>query len=294
MSYCKWGAIQGTKQIFRGVRSVSCAGHGGVIVTQSAMEKSPKLEKLRTYPEINKFFDGKVYNFEEDCDYALVFALLDITTLSDYYNRKLAQAEFDDLQKDFYWSLISYNPDFYTHLTGKDLQVFDSYMLMKDLIENNENEFFTHVATQSNCWDIPDGKKMFSFKENKTNRTVTCLGTKEQYDQLLKSSAYLRVYSDLSDYEPFTPNKRLPHSKAKNPNPDTYYFCTRDDLSGGNSIIEAYNYQTNSFKQFEMKTEYWTKERVYEFEFKDDTHSELIGDLALFVQEAKSVTVNAA
>lgn len=289
MSSCKWGYINSSHQIFRGVRSVSCEGHGGVIVTKNAMENSPKLEKLRTFPGINRFFDGKVYNFEEDCDYALVFALLDIATLSAYYKRELTQEKFDDLQKDFYWSLISYNPDFYTYLTGKELQVFDSHMLMRNLIENNENVFYVHVCSRSNNWDIPDGQVLLSFKENKSKEYVTCLATREQYDLLMKIPSQMRALSSISEFKPFKPNERLPHSKVKNPNPNTYYFCSHEYLNGGLCIVEAYNYQTNTFKQFQMTVEYWKNNRQYEFEFKDDTHGELIEDLALFMRVVEPV-----
>lgn len=280
MSYCEWGLIVKSTPIFRGVRSVICEGHGGVIVTEHAMATLPQLEKLRTFPEIRKFFDGKVYNFEEDCDYAMVYSLLDHQTLNQLFGKELTDDEFQARQGSFISSLLQFNPDFYTHLTGKSVQIFESTSLWNEFIKNNENHFYKHASADSRSWDIPDDKIMLSFREHPTDKIVYCLATREQYDQVLNLDIKARIFSDLSAYEPFTPNKRLPYSKPHDPQADTFYIYTHKSIDNGLCVVEAYNYQTNSYKHFQMTHEAWCAEQPRTLKFKDATHSELIDEQA--------------
>lgn len=60
-----WGESQTCETIAPGIISVSTAGHGGFMISQSRRDAMP--EEIR---RINTFAGGN--NYEEDCDWALV------------------------------------------------------------------------------------------------------------------------------------------------------------------------------------------------------------------------------
>lgn len=68
MSHSPWGHIQDTTQVAPGVRWVSTAGHGGLMVAKATAERL-----LSTAAREAADFSCGCYCFEEDCLYAVAF-----------------------------------------------------------------------------------------------------------------------------------------------------------------------------------------------------------------------------
>ena len=279
MSYSNWGKVNSSTSIFRGVRVVSCEGHGGILITQNAMRKLPALEKLRSFPSIDTYLEKGTYVFEEDCDASMVLAVLDQEALNRYFQREMNYEEF--YQKVLN-SLVHSNPDFYTHITGKELQIFESRSLMEDFLKHNENPMYFKRSAFSRSWDIPNGFVWLIVEHNLTKDEIGILIPKNEYEKV-RTPYYMPICID--GYEQFTPNKELPYSIPNDIDDSTYYSCTYKDLKDS-KIIKAYNYKTQSFKFFQMTSEYFNKNRPSQFKFEDEAHTKLADDLDLFVQLA--------
>lgn len=63
-----WGSAQSVENLCRGVRLVSTASHGGLLVSKGFAEKHIPQAVLEKIP-----FRNNYYQFEEDCDLSLVF-----------------------------------------------------------------------------------------------------------------------------------------------------------------------------------------------------------------------------
>ena len=63
-----WGATQSVENLCRGVRLVSTARHGGLLVSKGFAEKHIPQSVLEKIP-----FRDNYYQFEEDCNLHLVF-----------------------------------------------------------------------------------------------------------------------------------------------------------------------------------------------------------------------------
>lgn len=61
-----WGEAQFVDHLCRGVRSVSTASHGGLLVSKGFAEKHIPKEVLANTP-----FEQNCYQFEEDCAYSI-------------------------------------------------------------------------------------------------------------------------------------------------------------------------------------------------------------------------------
>ncbi len=70
MSYSPWGAIQDSTQIEKGVRWVSTASHGGLMLTNEAAKS---LLTPRALEAVHCTQSSTHVCFEEDCEYAIAF-----------------------------------------------------------------------------------------------------------------------------------------------------------------------------------------------------------------------------
>ena len=69
-SYSPWGAIQDSTQITLGVRWVSTASHGGLMVSRTAAAKYLSEQAIKA---IHSTRSAEYVCFEEDCEYAIAF-----------------------------------------------------------------------------------------------------------------------------------------------------------------------------------------------------------------------------
>lgn len=70
MSHSPWGHIQDSTQIEPGVRWVSTASHGGLMVTKDA---AARLLSPRAIESVHSTESASYVCFEEDCEYAIAF-----------------------------------------------------------------------------------------------------------------------------------------------------------------------------------------------------------------------------
>jgi len=113
MVYSPWGEIQHSHDITRGIKVVSTAGHGGIMISE-ALAKS-KLPPIALKKAI--FYSG-YYCFEEDCAYAIPSLIMNIPL--EYATRE----QLEKVVKDWY-------PEIYEAFTKIKLNVEDSYVLRK-------------------------------------------------------------------------------------------------------------------------------------------------------------------
>lgn len=164
-----WGISQSVIHIAPGIRSVTTAGHGGVLVSQS---------KNALIPE---YMRNKSGNYEEDCEWcipALVFESewriwADSTDWTS--GEKVMESAWETFK--------NWHPDAYEKFTGKKLQVGESYNNDERLLKAQLREQFI-VAGAWGDWqkDVPkgmvgvlakrhsDGEKIFAFVEKEDYR----------------------------------------------------------------------------------------------------------------------------
>ena len=152
MSHSLWGHIQDSTQIAPGVRWVSTAGHGGLMVAKATGERLLS-EQARAAAE----FSCGCYCFEEDCLYAVAF-----------YERPEWQRA---LEQDWLDTLLGYRvrPSYYTEeefqrsiarLTRKVARTDDEYRAEALLTVASWNIKYLHargfdaVKTCNHCGDV--------------------------------------------------------------------------------------------------------------------------------------------
>lgn len=215
MSYSNWGRINHSTQIFRGCRKVSCEGHGGILVTENAMKTHPYFEKLREFPELDLFYEKGYYVFEEDCDASVFLSVLPDEAYSELCKDYLSK-EGNTLQtlRDIdARNLIRNFPELYTFLTGRELSIFESDLLLRCQIQNCETRLhFVAAGWGDWAWDVPEGYVYFVCKDQHEK------GWDEGY--LMEQAAYRAnkfmnpcLPIDVTNLKTFTPNKDLPYSK---------------------------------------------------------------------------------
>jgi hypothetical protein len=114
MSYSPWGKIQNKLDIAAGIKFVSTAGHGGLMISEKLA--------IKNLPQI-ALKEGILYSgyycFEEDCAYAIPVFIMDIPLLPNA-NHSIAEKTV----KNWY-------PDIYEAFTKIKLNLEDSWMLRK-------------------------------------------------------------------------------------------------------------------------------------------------------------------
>lgn len=107
MSYSPWGKIDLVTPIVRGISFVGTPGHGGLRVTDKALNEYA-LDK--EYLLKNAIPMGQYFFFEEDCDAPL--ALFDMPRVLREYAKKTGRDEnimFDTLKK----SVLTWHSDYF-------------------------------------------------------------------------------------------------------------------------------------------------------------------------------------
>lgn len=283
-----WGAVQSSEQIFRGCRFVSTSSHGGIILTANTLQKSQLLEKLRTFPSIESHYQNGNYYFEEDCEAAMVLYLLSDETLEQLFPKKSADESRISCLKTF----VQYNPDYFTHVTGKGLSIFDSRVLMERLVQSNPDHYILRTAYSETSYNVPAGYVHFVV-ENGLGNSIGLLSQKDEYVAIRKLS-YLPITVD--QYQRFNMDTHLPMSKPRN-RPENAFMVAqsrREEGSQDIQIVKAFNYQSNEYKYFRMTSAFETSlqqksdSRIW-IKYTDSSYSQLADDLDLFIQEVTMI-----
>lgn len=286
-----WGKVQDSTSIFRGCRFVSTSSHGGIILTSSAMAKHQSLEKLRTYPEIQQYDKNGTFYFEEDSDAFMVLYLLDDETLQRLYPNSTPER----IRELALISFIQYNPSYFTHVTGKELSVFDSPKLWEEFIQSNPEHYFIRTGYGENTFNVPAGYSYFIVENGKKER-VGLIAPKNEY-KALRQLAKLPV--EVNDFQRFDHDEDMPYSKPKN-KVENAFLVVKERFEPNNRdvyIAKAFNYQTNEFKYFRMTTAFSLSQRRAEdssvwIAYKDAEHTQLTEDFDLFIQEVDQAEYN--
>lgn len=163
-----WGVSQSVTQIARGIRSVSTAGHGGVLLSPT---------KNLLIPEYMRIDAGA---YEEDCEWCIpaVFfetewrAWADSTTWTN-----------GDFQMECAWKTFKeWFPDAYEKFTGKVLEVGESYKNDQQILNDQVKESFIACAAWGD-WQkgIPEGMVGILARRSSDSNKIFCLVPKDEY-----------------------------------------------------------------------------------------------------------------
>lgn len=160
-----WGRVNSSKQIARGVREVHCEGHGGILITDFAMENQPFLKKLKDYPLLSRFYsDRGGYEFEEDCEASIILFALGKEVVQKIW--AIPEEKIDELWNGIIRSLIMWNPDVYTYLSGNGVSIFESHTLRdQHYVECGHVVHKLYWTYRPDDYELPEGKRIFSTYE---------------------------------------------------------------------------------------------------------------------------------
>lgn len=122
-----WGSAQNVTSITRGIRSVSTAGHGGILVSPT---------KNAMIPEYMRESSGA---YEEDCEWAIPAVVFE-KEWREWANT--TSWTTGDIQMECAWSTLkNWNPNAYQKFTGKTLEIGESYVnderILKEQVRNS-------------------------------------------------------------------------------------------------------------------------------------------------------------
>lgn len=278
-----WGAVQSSHQLFRGCRIISTSSHGGIVLTANALAKNPMLEKLRSYPSIESHYQNGNYYFEEDCEASMVLYLMSDEILGEVFTKRSPE----ELRQSCLNTFVQYNPEYFTHVTGKGLSIFDSPVLLNQLVQSNPEHYILRTGYSETSYNVPYGHVYFVV-ENGSKKRIGLLTTKSEYEMIRKCS-FLPVSID--QYDRFELDTDLPMSKPKNRVENAFMVAQsrRESNSEDIQVVKAFSYQTNEYKYFrmtrafEMSLAQKSDSRVW-IKFTDSSHTHLADDLDVFIQ----------
>lgn len=164
-----WGSAQSVHHIAHGIRSVSTAGHGGVLV-------SPTKNKL--IPEYMRHESGA---YEEDCDWCKVAVALEAEWRAWADTTSWTTGDFQ--MECAFNSLRNWFPEEYEKFTGKQIQLGESYVRDQAMLDAQTRDKYVNRAAWGD-WhaDVPKGMvAVFAQRESDGNEKHF-LVTKEEYN----------------------------------------------------------------------------------------------------------------
>lgn len=160
-----WGRVTSTKHIGRGIKQVHCEGHGGILVSEDAMQTQPCLQKLKDYPLLDTFrSDQGGYEFEEDCDASIIYYALGKDIVKQIWN--ISDEHIEQHHNATMRSIIMWNPNVYTHMSGVGVSIFESYKLREQhYLECGNKVHMLCFQYRPSDYEIPEGYRIFSVYE---------------------------------------------------------------------------------------------------------------------------------
>jgi hypothetical protein len=153
----RWGAVQHSDTLAPGIRQVSTAGHGGIIVDDAVLATMPA--PLRLPHGI----------YEEDCDWSLVALAFPHLFKPEVVESAKATAK-------------NYHPDRYMQHTGETLTEADSYILAKRAHTERIKGAWEGVSA-SGDWHktVPEGYVGVHIRHTETSEERTILVPATEY-----------------------------------------------------------------------------------------------------------------
>lgn len=165
-----WGISQSVTNIAPGIRSVSTAGHGGVLL-------SP--DKNALVPEYMRNPSGE---YEEDCAWCIPAVVFESEWRVWADTTKWTTGES---QMESAWnSFKNWHPEAYEKFTGKKLQIGESYSNDKRIINTQVREAFV-VASAWGDWQqgVPKGMVGVLAMRRSDGNKIFALVPKEEYNE---------------------------------------------------------------------------------------------------------------
>lgn len=258
MSYSPWGAIQHKVSFFSGCTSVSTSSHGGIIVTEHALNNSPYFAQYKGY-DFSEFSERNgTFSFEEDVDANIILAALPQAILAKHYHSCTTANGYETFKNNCLFALKSFRPELFKIITGKELSIFDSHVLFRDFLESKQDLTFLDGAFSG--YNIPVGYVAVSVKKNnQVKKNEFFLIKRDIYERDIYMPVgrlgYLPIDPKLLD-TPFVVDFWTPSSIPKDVE-DNRFYVSHSRLKNNIRIVLAYNYQSQSKMCFEMSEDYY-------------------------------------
>lgn len=180
-----WGTQNSSTQVFKGVRHVVCenAIHGvtsGVVITESVLKNNPIFAKLRTYKQIDTHYWRGHYYFAD----VNMANMLEILLPDDALKITNPTMMVEDIRNNARRLLLDTNSDFYMHVTGEDLSIFESRSMLRKLTHSNPDHYF--LDRPCSRAGLPEGQILVKAKNGK-NQTFSFLASIEDYKLMVKN-----------------------------------------------------------------------------------------------------------
>lgn len=145
-SYSIWGPVQSIFYFRRGVRLVSTASHGGLMISEVFAKKHIPEAILEETP-----FASSCYQFEEDCalNIPLFFCpSLLIDMVNSFYPRCSREEKLEHLQKHIHYTIEGMNL-YYLRLLGKYPSVLNAFHEFEEKCSSDNTIFAEDVAVMA-------------------------------------------------------------------------------------------------------------------------------------------------
>lgn len=188
-----WGPIQHSRQIARGFRSVSTAGHGGFMLTQKFAKEHLSPAAMR-----KGFLYLGYLCYEEDCDWAIP-----LWDLPEYWDEVFAHASEEakaDIKNTLLKTLSRWHPDY---LIGKGVEPEPAaFARWQDQETNSRMREEGHPdlivsAVGDHRPGVPTGATMVSTADGKEH-----LVKKDHYREYASRGSMLVLLSECEAFEP--------------------------------------------------------------------------------------------
>ena len=263
MSYSIWGKIQSKAQLARGCVTVSCAGHGGIIVAKNTISTHPYFEKIRQYDFSNFRQNDGSYAFEEDLDANIILANLPQQSLSSHYPSCETHEGYERFHNNCLFALKNSYPELFTMITGIELSIFDSQVLFQRHLKAVPDLIYRDGAFSG--YNIPLGYVAITIKGDSGVEKETYLIERELYEREIKMPkgylGYFPIDPKLLN-TPFEIDFWTPGSTHADRKDDYFYISHIRKIPNDGYRVLAYNYKTKAKMCFEMSQQYYDSSNV--------------------------------
>lgn len=180
-----WGTQTSSIQIMNGVRNIVCESKrfgitSGIVITNRVLHTNPLFAKLCSYKNIDTHFCLGRYYFAD----VNMANMLDILLDDESLKTMNPSMSVEDVRSNARRMLLNTNSEFYMHVTGEDLSIFESRDLLRKLTHSNPEHYFIHRPISQS--GLPDGMILVLAKNGK-KQSHLFLAAIEDYKRMIKN-----------------------------------------------------------------------------------------------------------
>lgn len=180
-----WGTQTSSIQIMNGVRNIVCVSKrfgitSGIVITNRVLHTNPLFAKLCSYKNIDTHFCLGRYYFAD----VNMANMLDILLDDESLKTMNPSMSVEDVRSNARRMLLNTNSEFYMHVTGEDLSIFESRDLLRKLTHSNPDHYF--LDRPCSRAGLPEGQILVKAKNGK-NQTFSFLASIEDYKLMVKN-----------------------------------------------------------------------------------------------------------